>query len=177
MKVKSAMMVAPGSFTVASDTGHTIRFEAGKPTFVPGVMVRACRQYGCVEKKRFSDTEHDVPGHAAKVSSSIHAAPQTADLEAVEEVTMASLHEDQDTGDAEPERYTAKENRVRGVINSLVSTGDKRAFTDDGTPKVGVVNKGLQDFTIGAETRDEVWAKMRRFGEVPSDWYAEEADG
>lgn len=176
MQVKSALMVAPGSFTVSSDTGHTIRFEAGKPTFVPGVMVRACKQYGCVEKKRFTDTTQDIPSYAAKVTSAIHAAPHAADMEAVEEVTMASLQEDQQA-ETEPERYTAKENRIRGVINSLVVSEDTEAFTNDGVPKIAAVNKGLQDFTISAETRDEVWAKMNRFGEIPDGWYADEADG
>jgi len=176
MRVKSAMMVAPGNFTVTSDSGHTIRFEANKPTFVPGIMVRLCRQYGCVEKQRFKDTEQEYPSYAANVTGGLHAVPNTPDMEAIEEVTVASLQEEQEA-EPESERYTAKENRIRGVINSLVSTGDERAFTDEGVPKVGVINKGLQDFTISADTRNEVWAKMNRFGEIPDDWYAEDEDG
>lgn len=176
MQVKSAIMVAPGSFTVSSDSGHTIRFEAGKPTFVPGIMVRACKKYGCVEKKRFTDTVVDYPSYASNVNTAIHAATSAADMEAVEEVTMASLQEEQEAA-TEPERYTAKENRVRGVINALVVSEDSDAFTNDGVPKTAAVNKGLQDFTIGAETRDEVWAKMNRFGEIPEGWYTDEANG
>lgn len=171
-------MVAPGNFTVTSDAGHVIKFEAGKPKYVPGVMVRACRQYGCVEKKRFSDTEAEIPSYVAKVSTSIQAIPQSPDMEAVEEVTLTSLQEEQDAeGGEEAERYTAKENRVRTVINSLMVAGDKNAFTAEGIPKTQAVNKALDEFSIGAETRDEIWAKMNRFGEVPADWYPDEADG
>src|SRR6056297_334286 len=95
MKAKSALMVAPGSFTVTSDAGHTIQFEAGKPTFVVGLLVRQCKKFGCKEVKRFSDTEIDVPATAANVSVTIHDLPHRADMEAVEEVTRADIQNDQ----------------------------------------------------------------------------------
>lgn len=178
MKVKSAMMKAPGNFTVSSNTGHTIRFEAGKETFVPGVMVRACKQYGAVETKRFSDTVVDVPAPAAKVRSGIHAARREPDMEAVEEVTLAEVSTDKEEADAtEGARYTQKENRIRSVINNLMAVADEAHFTGEGVPKVGAINKDLQDFTISADTRNAVWDKMIEHGDVPEDWYAEEEDG
>lgn len=178
MKVKSAMMKAPGNFTVSSNTGHTIRFEANKETFVPGVMVRACKKYGAVETKRFKDTVVDIPAPAAKVHSGIHAARREPDMEAIEEVTLAEVSTDKEEADAtESDRYTQKENRVRGVIANLMAVADEKNFTDEGTPKVTAINKELQDFTISADTRNEIWGKMNQLGDVPSDWYAEEEDG
>ena len=173
MKVKSAMMKAPGTFTVSSNTGHTIRFEAGKETFVPGVMVRACKQYGAVETKRFSDTAQDVPAPAAKVRSGIHVARKTADLEMVEEVTLADVSTNKNEPEPGEAHYTPKENKVRVVINNLMAVADEDNFTDDGVPKAAAINKELQDFTVNAETRNEVWGKMKRHGDVPEDWYAD----
>ena len=174
MKTKSAMMKAPGNFTVSSNTGHTIRFIANEPKFVPGVMVAACKKYGAVVTKQFSDTTAVYTGGAEKVVTEIHAVAHDVDMEAVEEVTLASIEEQEAESDAE--RYTEKEMRVRGVINTLVVTADARAFTAEGVPKLAAVNKMLQDFTIDIETRDGVWAKMNRLGEIPTGWYSDDAD-
>lgn len=170
MKTKSAMMKAPGSFTVSSNTGHTVRFIAGEEKFVPGIMVAACKKYGAVVTKQFSDTAATYTGGAEKVVTDIHAVPHDVDMEAVEEETLASLQEDQ-AAESDTERYTEKENRIRGVINTLVTTADERAFTSEGIPKLAAVNKMLQDFTIDAGTRNDVWAKMNRLGEIPQGWY------
>ena len=175
MKVKSAMMKAPGSFTVTGNAGHVIRFEAGVEKFVPGIMVNACMKYGAKVTKVFSDTAQTFTGGAEKVVTDIHAVPDTVDLEAVEEATLATLSEAQEA-ETDSERYTEKENRIRGVINTLVTTADERAFTSEGVPKLQAVNKMLQDFTIDAETRNDVWAKMNRMGEIPKDWYVDDAD-
>ena len=175
MQVKSAMMKAPGSFAVTSNTGHVIRFEAGKEKFVPGVMVAACKKYGAVVTKYFSDTGVTLPGEV-KVTSEIQAVAHDPDMDSVEEVTLASLEDNEEVHATESDRYTEKENRVRGIMNTLVMTKDERAFTSDGVPKLVAVNKMLQDFTISAETRNDVWAKMNRLGEVPSDWYANQLD-
>lgn len=175
MQVKSAMMKAPGSFTVSSNTGHTISFKAGEEKFVPGIMVNACKKYGAVVTKLFSDTLATYTGGAEKVNTEIHAVPHAVDMEAVEEVTLSSVQEDEQVGSTESERFTEKENRIRGVINTMVMTADERAFTSEGVPKTAVVNKMLQDFSIDAGTRDEVWAKMNRLGEIPKGWYADDA--
>lgn len=175
MQLKSAMMVAPGSFTVTSNTGHTIRFESGVEKFVPGIMVGACKKFGAKVTKYFSDTNINYGMAAQMVNSSVHAVPHDPDMDSVEEVTMASVQEEVDASATEAERFTAKENRVRGVMNTLISTADDRAFTADGTPKLAVVNKMLDDFAVTAETRDEVWAKMNRLGEVPADWFADKS--
>ena len=175
MQVKSAMMKAPGSFAVTSNTGHVIRFEAGKEKFVPGVMVAACKKYGAVVTKYFSDTGVTLPGEV-KVTSEIQAVAHDPDMDSVEEVTLASLEDNEEVPATESDRYTEKENRVRGIMNTLVMTKDERAFTSDGVPKLVAVNKMLQDFTISAETRNDVWAKMNRLGEVPDDWYANQLD-
>ena len=174
MKTKSAMMKAPGNFTVSSNTGHTIRFIANVEKFVPGVMVAACKKYGAVVTKQFSDTTAVYTGGAEKVVTEIHAVSHDVDMEAVEEVTLASI-EDQEA-ESDTERYTEKEMRVRGVINTLVVTADARAFTTEGVPKLAAINKLLQDFTIDIETRDEVWGKLNRLGEIPSGWYSDDAD-
>jgi len=174
MKVKSALMVAPGSFTVTSDAGHTIQFEAGKPTFVPGLLVRQCKKFGCKEVKRFSDTEVDIPATAANVSATLHELPHRADMEAVEEVTRAELQTDQGP-EAYEQRFTPEQNKVRTVINNMRAQGtDSDGFTDEGIPKVQAINKHLDgDFSISATTRNEVWEKMKEGGEVE---IAEEAD-
>jgi hypothetical protein len=167
MKVKSAMMVAPGNFTVTSDAGHTIQFEAGKPQFVPGILVRKCLKFGCKEVKRFKDTETDIPATAMNVNVSLHEVPYRPDMEAIEEVTTAELMDDQGP-EAYEQRFTPEQNKVRQVINNMRAQGtDGDEFTDDGIPKVGAINKRLDgDFSISAETRDEVWAKMKEGGEV-----------
>lgn len=178
MKVKSAMMVAPGDFTVTSNTGHVIRFKAGEETFVPGIMVRACKQYGAVEKKRFTDTVQDVPAPATKVTSSIHLSPHRPDMEAVEEITRAELAEQKEAPSEDGDgHFTPSENKVRSVINNLVAAADEDSFTAAGVPKTHAINEQLQDFTISADTRNAVWDKMIDTGEVPEDWYAEESDG
>lgn len=167
MKVKSAMMTAPGNFTVTSDAGHTIQFEAGVPTFVPGMLVRHCLKFGCKETKRFTDTEMDVPASAANIATSIHEVPQRANMEAVEEVSRAEVQEPQGP-EAYEQRFTSAQNKVRTVINNMRAQGtDSDEFTEKGVPKLGAINKRLDnDFTISVETRNEVWEKMVEGGEV-----------
>lgn len=174
MKVKSAMMTAPGNFTVTSDAGHTIQFEAGKPTFVPGILVRQCKKFGCKEVKRFTDTETDIPGPAMNVRTSLHEVPHRADMEAVEEVTRAEFQEEQKP-EAYEQRFTPEQNKVRKAINDMRAQGtDSDDFTDDGVPKVQAINQRLDgDFSISAETRNTVWQKMKEGGEVE---IAEEAE-
>lgn len=175
MKTKSAMMKAPGSFTVSSNTGHVIRFVANEEKFVPGIMVGACKKYGAVVTKYYSDTVVNYTGGSEKVVTDIHAVTHDVDMEAVEEETLASVQEDEKV-EADTERFTEKENRIRGVINTLVVTADERAFTSEGIPKLAAVNKMLQDFTIDTKTRNDVWSKMNRLGEIPDGWYAESDD-
>lgn len=168
MKVKSAMMTAPGNFTVTSDAGHTIQFESGKPTFVPGILVRKCKKFGCKEVKRFTDTEVDIPAPAMNVSVSLHEVPHHPDMEAVEEVTTAELLNEVQKPEAYEQRFTPEQNRVRSVINDMRAQGtDNEDFTDEGVPKVQAINKRLDgEFSISADTRNEVWQKMKEGGEV-----------
>jgi len=165
MKVKAAIMKAPGSFTVSGSSGHTIQFLAGEERFVPPSMVAECEKYGARQVKRFRDLSADVPEtNRATMQSTLIRHTEVGDITNVEEVDSSEYA----TETAKEDTKVSPGNvDVRSAIAVIVAEKKDGTLTADGLPKMNVLNAVLsEDITVSV--RDEVVAAMREAGELPA---------
>jgi len=168
---KSALMVSPADITVSTTAGYTVKFEAGKPKFVPSMAVRECLRYGAKEVNRIKNTEMELPGSGSggEITSNVHAEiePDTRDIEEIDiSSEETSIRKDKTTEVI----FTPTENKVRSAIKLLVQECDPDNFTAAGAVKIGSINGIVADVTVTSKIRDAVWSKMESNKEIPADW-------
>lgn len=167
---KSAIMVSPMTLTVATTAGYTIRFEAGRETFVPAMAVRDCLKYGAKEVKRIKNSSAELP--EANIVSTMHtdSKQEERDVEEIEISSESSVDKSNTAGPSTDSVFTPSENKIRSVIKLLVEECDPDNFTGAGILKVSAFSGLIDDITVTSKKRDTVWDKMVAAGDIPSDW-------
>lgn len=174
-KAQSAKMVSPTDLTVTTTGGHTIKFVAKEPRFVPALAVRECRRYGVKEVSRFRDAVTEVPGvgSAGQVRSDLNVTRQPSDATVAEEELKSNTSEPEEYDTSGDVTFTETEAKIRNATLRLMAEKDPEDFTDNGKPTVKSLASAVPDMTPSSDARDTVWAKMVDNGDVPENWLDE----